>query len=265
MLLNSSNIYGFACNIAANAGIDAKNLKERKMQKSAIETRGIPAAVWGSRSKKVYIYAHGQGGSKDDAELLASVVCEQGWQVISFDLSEHGQRRHEPASCDPRRAILEFREILSYAKNRWDEVALFAVSLGAWLDLQSFRDEKLSDCLFVSLILDMKYVISNIMCQADVSEERLKQERMILTPAGQPFFWEYWSFVLNNPITKWETPSRILYAENDDMTPLYIAKNFTQQFDCTLSIMKNGEHWFHTPQQLDYLRKWIKSAVENRR
>lgn len=60
------------------------------MQKSAIEIRGIPAAVWGNRSKKVYIYAHGQGGSKDDAELLASVVCEQGWQVISFDLSGHG-------------------------------------------------------------------------------------------------------------------------------------------------------------------------------
>ena len=234
------------------------------MQKSAIEIRGIPAAVWGSHSKKVYIYAHGQGGSKEDAELLASVVCKQSWQVISFDLPGHGQRRHEPASCDPPRAILESREILSYAKKRWDEVALFAVIIGSWLGLQSFRDEKLSDCLFVSPILDMKYVISNIMRRADVSKERLKQERMILTPVGQPLFWEYWSFVLNNPITKWETPSRILYAENDDITPLYIAKNFAQQFGCTLSVMKNGEHWFHTPQQLDYLRRWIKSAVENR-
>ena len=131
--------------LSQNAGIDAKNLKERKMQKSAIEIRGVPAAVWGSRSEKVYIYAHGQCGSKKDAEFLASVVCEQSWQVISFDLPGHGQRRHEPASCDLRRAILEFREILSYARNRWDEVALFAVSLGAWLGLQSFRDEKLSD------------------------------------------------------------------------------------------------------------------------
>lgn len=180
----------FLVALPQNAGIDAKNLKERKMQKSAIEIRGVPAAVWGSRSEKVYIYAHGQGGSKDDAELLASVVGEQGLQVISFDLPEHGQRRHGPASCDPRRAILEFSEILSYAKKRWDEVALFAVSLGAWLSLLSFHDEKLSDCFFVSPILDMKYVISNIMCQADVSEERLKQERMILTPVWQPLFWE---------------------------------------------------------------------------
>ena len=235
------------------------------MQKSAIEIRDIPAAVWGNRSEKVYIYAHGQCGSKEDAELLASVVCEQSWQVISFDLSGHGQRRHEPASCNPRRAILEFREILSYAKKLWDEVALFAVSLGAWLGLQSFRDERLSNCLFVSPILDMKYVISNIMRRAGISRERLKQERMILTHVGQPLFWEYWSFVLNNPITKWETPSQILYAENDDMMPLKIVKNFAQQFSCTLSVMKNSEHWFHTPQQLDYLRSWIKSAVENRR
>ena len=105
------------------------------MRESEIKIRGIPAAVWGSRSEKVYICAHGQCGSKDDAKLLASVVCEQGWQVISFDLPGHGQRRHEPVSCesifyDPRRAILEFREILSYAKKRWDEVALFAISLG---------------------------------------------------------------------------------------------------------------------------------------
>ena len=255
----------FLVALPQNAGIDAKNLKERKMQKSAIEIRGIPAAVWGNRSKKVYIYAHGQDGSKEDAELLASVVCKQGWQVISFDLPGHGQRRHEPASCNPRRAILEFREILSYTKKRWDEVALFAVSLGAWLGLQSFRDERLSNCLFVSPILDMKYVISNIMRRAGISRERLKQERMILTHVGQPLFWEYWSFVLNNPITKWETPSWMLYAENDDMMPLKIVKNFAQQFSCTLSVMKNSEHWFHTPQQLDYLRSWIKSAVENRR
>ena len=235
------------------------------MQKSAIEIRGVPAAVWGSCSKKVYIYAHGQCGSKEDAELLASVVCKQGRQVISFDLPGHGQRRHEPASCDPRHAILEFREILSYAKKRWEEIALFAVSIGAWFILQSFRDEKLSDCLFVSPILDMKYVISNITRRAGISQERLKQERMILTHVGQPLFWEYWSFVLNNPITKWETPSWMLYAENDDMMPLKIVKNFAQQFSCTLSVMKNSEHWFHTPQQLDYLRSWIKSAVENRR
>ena len=240
------------------------------MQKSEIKIRGIPAAVWGGRSKRVYIYAHGQGGSKDDAEFLASIICKQGWQVISFDLPGHGQRRHEPASCksifyDPRHTILEFREILSYAKKRWEEIALFAVSIGAWFILQSFRDEKLSDCLFVSPILDMKCVISNIMRRAGISRERLKQERMILTPARQPLFWEYWSFVLNNPITKWETSIRILYAENDDMTPLCIVRNFAQKFDCDLSVMKNGEHWFHTPQQLDYLRRWIKLAVVNRR
>ena len=67
-----------------NAGKRRKNLKERKMQKSAIEIRGIPAAVWGNRSKKVYIYAHGQCGSKEDAELLASVVCKQSRQVIAL-------------------------------------------------------------------------------------------------------------------------------------------------------------------------------------
>ena len=47
-----------------NAGIDAKNLKERKMQKSAIEIRGIPAAVWGAARKRFISTLTGKAEAK---------------------------------------------------------------------------------------------------------------------------------------------------------------------------------------------------------
>lgn len=233
------------------------------MEKSTVKICGVPAIIWGKCSKKVFIYIHGQGGNKEEAELLATIVCCQGWQVISFDLPQHGERKHECISFDPWHIVPELSSILSYVKKQWIESALYANSIGAWFSMLSFFNEKFSHCLFVSPVLDMKHLISNMMCWANVTEERLKQEHIIPTSFGQSLSWEYWTFVLDNPIIKWETPTSILYAENDNMISLDIVKNFTQKFNCSLSIMKNGEHWFHTPQQIDYLSRWIESVIAN--
>lgn len=32
---------------------------------------------------------------------------------------------------------------------------------------------------------------------------------------------------------------------------------FAQRTNSTLSIMKNGEHWFHTDEQMKFLDEWI--------
>ena len=32
---------------------------------------------------------------------------------------------------------------------------------------------------------------------------------------------------------------------------------FVQRTNSTLSIMKNGEHWFHTDEQMNFLDEWI--------
>jgi hypothetical protein len=37
-----------------------------------------------------------------------------------------------------------------------------------------------------------------------------------------------------------------------------IVEKFTQQFNCELTVVENGEHWFHTQRQLDTLNGWIK-------
>ena len=230
------------------------------IEKRTVKILGILATIWGTGSKKVYIYLHGQRGNKEEASLLASIVCAQGWQVVSFDLPQHGERTQEEVSFVPWHIIPELHHILRYVKQHWTVHALFANSIGAWFSMLSFANEKFSHGLFVSPILDMKYLMSNLMQQADVTEKRLQQEQRITTSFGQSLSWEYWTFIVNHPIIQWKTPTSILYAKHDPMISLAIVKNFSKKFHCDLHIIENADHWFHTPEQIEELRRWITMA-----
>ena len=236
---------------------------EMDVEKRADKISGVPAILWGSRSNKVYVCVHGQGGNKEEAELLASIACRRGWQVIGFDLPEHGDRKRGGSAFAPWHVVPELSHILSYIKERWTEIALFASSIGAWFSLLSFSGETFKRCLFVSPVLDMKHLMANRMLRAGVSEERLKREHSVPTSFGEALSWEYWTYVLDHPIVKWETPTSMLYAENDDLVPFDTVQHFAQEFNAAISVMKQGEHWFHTPRQIDYLRQWLDRQVKH--
>ena len=36
-----------------------------------------------------------------------------------------------------------------------------------------------------------------------------------------------------------------------------IIQEFSNKFNCKLSILENGEHYFHTEEQLSYYKKWL--------
>ena len=63
------------------------------MKKQTMTLAGIPAILYGSRSRRVYLYLHGKNGCKEEAERFAATACEAGWQVLAIDLPEHGARK----------------------------------------------------------------------------------------------------------------------------------------------------------------------------
>ena len=221
----------------------------------------IPAILWGKRSKKLYLYVHGQGGCKEEAELLADLVCEAGWQVLSIDLPGHGLRKEEINSFDPWHVIPELKAFFEFTKSKYDYISLFANSIGAWFSMLSFKDEQIKNCMFVSPVLDMKNLILKMMNSANISLERLQQERVITTSSGQTFSWDYWNYVLNNPVTKWNISTEILYGGKDNLIDFSIVKKFCDTFKCSLTVMNDGEHWFHTEEQLNFLRNWIRKSI----
>ena len=49
------------------------------MKKQTMTIAGIPTVLYGSRSRRVYLYVHGKNGCKEEAERFAGTACAAGW------------------------------------------------------------------------------------------------------------------------------------------------------------------------------------------
>lgn len=231
------------------------------MKKKYIQIDGIPSIVWGNPSDNLYIYIHGRCGYKEEAEAFADIAGRYGWQVLSIDLPEHGERKDERGTFDPWHAVPELSAVMEYGKNHWSKISLCANSIGAWFSMLSYKGEKLENCLFLSPILDMYRLISNMMIWSEVSKEQLESRGTIPTASGQTLSWEYLLYAKNNPIIKWDVPTSILYGARDELTERSVVERFAEQFGCELTVMEDGEHWFHTKEQLEVWNKWVEHCL----
>jgi len=222
-----------------------------------LKISNIPALLYGSSSEKIFIYVHGRNGRKEDANGFAEKLTPLGYQVLSFDLPEHGERQSSDYRCNVQNGVSDLRIIYQAIKDSHRIISLFACSLGAYFSLVAYSDIKFKKCMFLSPILDMRKLIENMMAWAKVSEEVLLQKKEINTEFGETLSWEYYAFVKEHPIDVWKSSTSILYAEKDKMTDKLTLDEFSKKFNCNIKIMKNGEHYFHTAEQVDFLNTWI--------
>jgi len=231
------------------------------MKNTKFNIDNIPVILFGESTEKVYLFIHGKNGCKESAADFAEIAVKKGWAVLSVDLPEHGERKQQKELCTPWVVVPEFKTVMSFAKKRWQKVAIRADSIGAWFCMLSFAADNIENCLFVSPVIDMERLIGNMMMWASVSEERLKFEKEIETDFGETLSWEYLDFVRKHPIDKWNAPTEILYAEKDTLIERDTVDKFVKQFGCKLTVAKNGEHWFGTPEQLETLARWTEALV----
>lgn len=221
----------------------------------------IPAVIYGEPSEKCFLYIHGKLGFKEEAESFAEIACAKGWQVLGIDLPEHGERKQEKDRFNPWCVVPELKIVLRYMQQHFKTIGLRANSIGAWFAMQSFDSSEFERCLFISPVLDMEKLIQNMMQWAGVPEEKLKRESLIPTDFGETLSWEYYEYAKAYPITRWRCQTYILYAGNDNMTTRKTVDEFVEQFHSSLTVMENGEHWFHTPEQLAVLNQWVAEHV----
>lgn len=229
------------------------------MKKRYCMINHIPAIIFGAPSDKVYLFVHGKCGSKEEAQNFAEIACDKGFQVLSFDLPEHGERMDNAEKLVPWEVVPELQGVLSYAKQHWQSVSLYAVSIGAYFSLLAFQEERFENCLFLSPVLDMVALIEKMMGWAAVSAEQLQAEMEIPTNFGETLSWAYYTYAQQHPTSTWSSPTAILYAGRDNLTDRGTVTDFSKRFGCSLQIYEDGEHWFHTGEQLAVLRDWEKS------
>ena len=221
----------------------------------------IPAVLYGDSSEKLFLYIHGKMGCKEEAARIAEIVCPKGYHVLSIDLPGHGERMGEMECFVPWEVVPELRAVYDYATEHWKNVSLYANSIGAYFSLLAFRDVKLEKSLFVSPILDMEKLIHDMMGWACVSWEQLWEAGEISTNFGETLSLKYLTYAEEHPITKWDSPTAILYAAKDHLTARGTVVTFSRRFGCSVTVMENGEHWFHTEEQVAVLDAWLRKEI----
>lgn len=232
------------------------------MRETTFAIKHIPALLLGEESDRVYLYVHGKCSSKEGSRRFAETACARGWQVLSIDLPEHGDRQGERDTFDPWHAVPELRTVMAYARQRWRRVALRATSMGAWFSMLAFGEQPPERALFVSPVLDMERLIGRMMGWAGVTEAALQERGRVETNFGETLSWDYLQYVRAHPIETWACPTSILYAGQDHLTPRRDVDEFVERFGCELAVMEDGEHWFHTPEQMAVLRAWLDAEME---
>ena len=197
---------------------------------------------------KIVVYIHGKGGNSGEAIHYKSLFSD--CDVIGLDYTAQF----------PWEAKEEFPLLFNSICKKYKSVEIIANSIGAFFAIHSLSNQPIENAYFISPIVNMERLITNMIHWADVTEDELKEKKEIQTTFGETLSWDYLCYVRENPIT-WTIPTHILYGEKDDLTSYETISKFAKQINATLTVMKNGEHWFHTEEQMKFLDDWIKQSA----
>ena len=232
------------------------------MNLNKIRIDGIPAILWGEPSDKMIIATHGSHSSKIDdcIWILAEEAVKQGYQILSFDLPQHGERVYETDFIMPDECVRELTVMYNYAKAHAQKISLFGCSMGAYFQLLTFADMDIERVWFLSPVTDMNRIIHNLMDYCRIDENQFR-ERVLVENDIEPLYFPYYEYVRSHPIVSWPHKTYILRGETDTMSEYSSVKDFSDRFSCELTEQKGGEHWFHTESQLEFFRQWLRKRL----
>lgn len=199
--------------------------------------------------KNAVIYVHGMGGNAEEANHYKQFF-DDNFEIIGFDYK----------SLNPWDAKIEFIDYFNSIISKYNKIYLIANSIGAYFSLISLSNMPIEKAMLISPVVDMESIILNMMKRENITEDELISKKEIGTSSGESLSWQYLSYVRKNTI-HWDIPTNILFANNDNMTSVETMTNFANKINANLTAMKDGEHWFHTDEQMAFLDNWFKENI----
>ena len=226
------------------AGYNADNACEAKTPASALDRIKSGGNGNTMRKNEAVLYIHGMGGSAAECEHYKPLFpdCE----VIGLDYK----------TFTPWETGAEIREAVTRLAAEYENVTLIANSIGAFFCMNAGIDGMLREAYFISPLVDMEKRICDMMLRENVSEEELEEKGVISTGPGGDLSWTYLCYVREHPV-RWAAPTSILYGGRDGLTSFETVSAFAKKHGAVLTVMENGEHWFHTDEQMRFLDDWL--------
>ena len=197
--------------------------------------------------KQLVLYVHGKGGSSAESDHYIPLFPQCEVRGIEYHAST------------PWEAGREIHDSVEKLKSGYDGIILIANSIGAFFSMNAGIDTMICGAFFISPIVDMEKLILNMMSWANVTETELEEKGVISTSFGEDLSWDYLCYVRENPVC-WTVPTRILYGSRDNLTSYETISAFAKIHGAELTVMEEGEHWFHTEGQMRFLDNWIKKG-----
>ena len=194
--------------------------------------------------KELVLYIHGKGGSAAESEHYRPLFPDAA--VMGLDYQ----------TFTPWETGREIREAVSELNAKYESITLIANSIGAFFSMNAGIDAMLRKAYFISPVVDMERLILNMLVLAQVTEKELEQRGVIHADFGEDLSWAYLCYVREHPLS-WTVPTKILYGGHDELTDRETVAAFAAKHGAELTVMENGEHWFHTDAQMRFLDNWI--------
>ncbi|MBO6014825.1 MAG: alpha/beta hydrolase [Oscillospiraceae bacterium] len=197
--------------------------------------------------KDLVLYIHGKGGNAAESEHYRPLF--PGREVTGLDYQ----------TFTPWETGGEIRDAVTMLHTEYDSITLIANSIGAFFSMHAGIDGLIRKAYFISPVVDMERLISDMMSRADVTEEQLKAEGVIATSFGEDLSWDWLCYVRGHPV-RWNVQTEILYGKNDALISYETLMLFAAEHHAKLTVMENGGHWFHTDGQMRFLDEWIRNG-----
>ena len=193
---------------------------------------------------KTVLYIHGKGGNASESTHYEKLFPD--CKVIGLDYK----------TFSPWETGKEIHEAVAGLKTDAESIILIANSIGAFFSMNANLNGLIEKAYFISPVVNMDQMICDMMKWANVIETELEQRKIIPTDFGEELSWEYLCYVRAHPLN-WKVPTSILYGEKDNLTSLETIRAFAEKQGASLTVMKGGEHWFHTEEEMKFLDEWI--------
>ncbi len=110
--------------------------------------------------------------------MLAETATQNGYQVWSFDLPEHGDRKGVDYALNPQNVAADVNKILHELEEQTKTFSLFGCSIGAYFGMLACQNKPIEHSLFLSPIVDMQELIENMLLWSGLTKADLQRKRL---------------------------------------------------------------------------------------